>query len=227
MYVTHGLLLILAALLLWGLVWAIPKKSVISLLFVVVPLCPPMLALSWSEYKWTTLEDRLTDVAVAVAETDEAEVKCERIWGAFFNATNRDGFVSNDVTGELGNLAVLSYDSCRRVQQWIALEDKTEATLEQVTAVHVLTHEFFHIRKVRAEDVTECYAVQNDWQTVQGLGGTRQEAETFQTVYYRSVYPRLNDTYYSSECRDDGLYDLEPGVQNFPPKPDTARVTLD
>ena len=75
--------------------------------------------------------------------------------------------------------------------------DKTAPTLDQVIAVHILSHEARHMAGQTSEGVAECGAVQRDAQTAELLGADPDQALRLAQTYWREVYPRLSEDYLS------------------------------
>jgi hypothetical protein len=81
--------------------------------------------------------------------------------------------------------------------------------------VDTLAHESMHRRGFRNEAVTECYAVQLNYQTATALGATRAYATLIGRQSW-ARYPLHPANYLSSECRDGGKLDLSPNRSTWP-----------
>jgi len=80
-------------------------------------------------------------------------------------------------------------------------------SLDEVIAVHVLTHESMHMRGETREAVAECEAVQRDYQTAQLLGASPAVARQLAVTYWRDVYPDMPSDYVTADCRAGGSRD--------------------
>ena len=76
----------------------------------------------------------------------------------------------------------------------------TKPSLDEVIAVHVLTHESMHMRGITGEAQAECAAVQRDAQTAWLLGANAADATALARSYWRLVCPRMPDDYRTVDC---------------------------
>jgi hypothetical protein len=86
-------------------------------------------------------------------------------------------------------------------------------------AIAVLSHESWHLRGESAEGTTECYALQSGVELGQRLGldeGTARRLMAQQLTENRLRGLQTVEYRVSSECRDGGRLDLEPGDSAFP-----------
>jgi hypothetical protein len=184
------------------LVWAV--------LFAVV-----LLPNAWMEQRWLATQSAASRVVAAISGRAGAHAECQRLSAAFFYAGAADGFVTYNDDGTNSLTAWLTMPVCQRIRDWRA-GGMADPTLEQVRAVHVLTHEAVHVKGERSEAVTECTAMQWDARTAELLGASEQQARALQLAYWTDVYPHLSDDYRSSECRPGGRLDLTPGDGSWP-----------
>ncbi len=116
-------------------------------------------------------------------------------------------------------LAYLEPTICRSLYR-IAFEDELGARSEAAFAITVLAHEATHLRGVRNEAETECYALQEGVELGRRLGldaGTARalmEAQRARDLSDASV-ARL-DYRLPPECRNGGSLDLRPNDPRFP-----------
>ncbi len=116
-------------------------------------------------------------------------------------------------------LAYLEPTVCRSLYR-IAFEDKLGPRDEAAFAIAVLAHEATHLRGIRNEAETECYALQEgvelgrrlglDAATARGLMEAQQSRDLSDASIARLDY-RL-----PAECRNGGSLDLRPNDPGFP-----------
>jgi len=85
-------------------------------------------------------------------------------------------------------------------------------------AIAVLAHEAWHLRGVRDEGVTNCYAFQSGVRIGVSLGLSQSTAERMMRQQLADNPLDAGDTRYlvPPECRDGGRYDLRPASEGFP-----------
>ena len=92
----------------------------------------------------------------------------------------------------------------------------TPASALVMVAVHVLTHETAHLTGLVSEAEAECWAMQHDARTAQGLGATPAQAQALAERYWREVYPRMATAYRSETCAPGGPLDRTPDDDVWP-----------
>jgi hypothetical protein len=116
-----------------------------------------------------------------------------------------------------GDLAYLTPKRCLDLYQ---LAFKGEATGSQTArALAVLAHEAWHLRGVRDEGTTECYALQSGVEIGQRLGLSEDTARQMmrqQLTENALRGPSSLEYLVPAECRDGGRLDLEPDSAQFP-----------
>jgi hypothetical protein len=132
----------------------------------------------------------------------------------FFSSQGHSGHVWFDADGRPATQAFLSSSTCARVKQYE--KDPDAAGLDEVVAVHTVTHESEHLAGVRAEDVAECRALQQDREVMAALGARPDVARAQVLRYLTEVYPRLPQDYVSAQCAAGGALDLTPGDGRWP-----------
>jgi len=147
----------------------------------------------------------------ALTSNPEARADCQRFSEAFFNLGTYDGFVYWDDP----YTAIFANGSCRDVLRY-ATSNKSNPTLEQIMAVHLIAHETMHVEGHRTEADAECRAVQLNHLVAMKLGATEGQARYLQKRYFDEVYPRMRSDYTSDQCREGGEYDLFPERTTFP-----------
>lgn len=125
-----------------------------------------------------------------VSENPDATVTCQRISHDWFRLTSELGFVSWDAA----DTAVLRQSTCANLGAWM-YGGRGSDDIDQVTAVHVVTHEAVHVAGIRDEAVTECVALELDATVAQFLGADPEQAQQLAETYRQVVYPRMGPDY--------------------------------
>jgi hypothetical protein len=207
-WVIFGLVALLAFVLAR---WAVTRRAHwISLVLLLVALVP----LVWFEARWRAADNAFSAATRALAPSSEGSA-CQRMLGTFTRAGSEWGYVSYDASGVPDTTAWLSYDACRHLMDWYR-SDKTQPTLEQAQAVHVIPHEAAHLLGEKNEAAAECFAVQHVADTALLLGATREQAAGLARIYWRIAYPMQPSEYRSADCREDGPMDASPGDGAWP-----------
>lgn len=180
-------------------------------------LAVPMLLLGLTERQWTSAEHEFSAVARTIAPASSG-VHCQRLGETFTYAGSEVGSVWFDESGQPAQTAMLSYETCQRLSAWWRSTDveRAAAPLEQVVAVHTLSHEAVHLTGERSEALTECRAVQLDEQVALTLGASPSVARAFAVRYVAEVYPRLSSAYVTGDCAAGARLDLTPEDQHWP-----------
>lgn len=139
------------------------------------------------------LEHRLADVAGELVGA-RVDVHCTTPSETFTAAGAELGYVRWGPDGVPEHATVLAYDECARLRSWLG-SDKRTPSLDEVVAVHVLTHESMHMAGRKGESAAECAAVQRDARTAELLGASPQQAATLAHRYWVEAYPRMPDDY--------------------------------
>jgi hypothetical protein len=116
-----------------------------------------------------------------------------------------------------GRLAYLTPERCYDLYRLVY---RGEVTFSQTArSLAVLAHEAWHLRGVRDEGTTECYALQSGVELGRRLGlseGTARQMmrqQTAENALHRGGSP---DYLLPAECRDGGRLDLNPDSSRFP-----------
>jgi hypothetical protein len=85
-------------------------------------------------------------------------------------------------------------------------------------ALHTLAHETWHVRGIRDEATTDCYALQSVAAVAQTLGAAAVDAHALATYYaaHFDAIRRPPPIYRSAGCRDGGALDLRPSLAGWP-----------
>ncbi|MDQ3875601.1 MAG: hypothetical protein M3322_08680 [Actinomycetota bacterium] len=116
-----------------------------------------------------------------------------------------------------GGVAYLTPERCYDLYR-LALEGEVLGS-QTARAVAVLAHEAWHLRGVRNEGTTECYALQSGVEIGRRLG--LSEAAARQMMRQQLVENSLRrgaatEYLVPAECRDGGELDLDPASSDFP-----------
>ncbi len=150
------------------------------------------------------LEHRLESAASSVAGTP-VQVDCQGLGQAFVDVGAELGFVRWGPDGVPEHSTLIKISTCGHLRAWLG-SSKAAPTLDQVVAVHVLTHETMHMVGITNEAQAECAAVQRDAVLATELGASPQEALALAQRYWTEVYPRMPDGYVGG-CGPGGSYD--------------------
>lgn len=150
-------------------------------------------------------EHRLESVARRLVG-HSVSVHCQSTAAALVDAGAELGYVPFDADGVPLPTTVLKREPCRDLRAYVG-SDKSAPTLQQVVAVHVLTHEAMHLRGQTSEATAECEAVQRDAVTAHMLGASLAQAAALAQAYWTEVYPRMPDDYRTGACTAGGPLD--------------------
>ncbi len=127
------------------------------------------------------------------------------------------GFVQHtDGVAEVGGrLAYLTPDLCHELYR-LAFEGSTSGSTAR--AIGVLAHEAWHLRGVRDESTTECYALQSGVELGQRLGLSEEKARRLmRRGLAENAGPGTSFEYrVGPSCRPGGELDLNPETDAFP-----------
>ncbi|MEZ0449350.1 hypothetical protein [Cellulomonas sp. ICMP 17802] len=150
------------------------------------------------------VEGRLERAATQIAGTP-VQVHCQGLGQAFLDLGPELGFVRWGADGVPEHSTLIKITPCARLRAWLD-SAKDHPTLDQVIAVHVLTHETMHMVGFTEEAHAECAAVQRDAAMAQALGASPAEAAALARTYWTEVYPRMPEGYVGG-CGAGGQFD--------------------
>ena len=156
-------------------------------------------------------EDRISAEASRIAG-HPVEVRCDEK-GEFVGAVQHADGVA--VVG--GEQAYLTPERCYHLFR-LALEGDTSFS-QTARSLAVLAHEAWHLRGVRDEGTTECYALQSGVELGRRLGLSERTARRMmrqQLVENRLRRGAGAEYLVPPDCRDDGRLDLDPESSAFP-----------
>jgi hypothetical protein len=181
----------------------------------------------WNQHRTDGHERRLGEIASEIAQRPVA-VHCQGLPSALVDITNLAGEVQFDHEGTPADETTLKRDVCRDLKRFASARsapsfecvmrvEPCEREVGKIAyAVHVFTHEAWHLRGVMDEAATECYALQTTALTAERMGATPGQARALAAWNLRHAYPNLPSQYHSAECRDGGALDLRPGTAQWP-----------
>lgn len=198
------------------------SRVILTSLLVALIAIPLVLAYKYKEILAVVLSDKteteqLIAEAVSPVADRKAYISCEPI----SQSGNSNTTLTRGETPFIGRWAtpviLLTEETCLSIDTFSNLTSKTDATTEQLQALITISHEAFHTTGVIQEDVAECYAVQRISDISRKLGATIEEAEQVQDRAVSLQRRTASDEYITSECRDNGPYDLDPArAGSFP-----------
>jgi len=149
-------------------------------------------------------EARLEHAASAVAGR-QVQVHCQGIGQAFTDVGQELGYVRWGADGVPERSTLIKRGPCADLRSWIG-SSKRAPSLDQVIAVHVLTHETMHMVGLTNEAHAECAAMQRDASMAVELGATREQGLALARRYWSDVYPRMPNRY-TGDCGAGARYD--------------------
>lgn len=152
---------------------------------------------------------RFSDEASRIAEKP-VTIHCDESGDYVGAVQHADG-----VAAVGGNFAYLTPQRCLDLYR---LAFKNEVTSSQTArALAVLAHEAWHLRGVRDEGTTECYALQAGVEIGQRLGLSENRARQLMRQQLVENELRTSPEYLvPTDCRDGGRLDLNPDSARFP-----------
>lgn len=168
----------------------------------------------------TPTEKRLGEIAGSIAG-HEVDVVCPSIWNRILEISSSGGTAHYDADG-LGREARLAHQHCEALERvgdegfpgsFECLRSSFDRCDEEVyaaaAAVHVLSHESWHLAGIGDEALTECYAVQTDALIAGRLGATPAQASAVAAWAFRTNNQTGSPAYrFSSDCSPGGRLDL-------------------
>ncbi|WP_421740258.1 hypothetical protein [Cellulomonas sp.] len=180
-----------------GRIAPFPRISVVVSLGLALCFGIPMLVEAWVEHQ---LEDAAGEIAGG-----PVQVNCQSLGQAFVDVGPELGFVAWGPDGVPERSTLIKFGACGNLRAWLG-SAKATPSLDQVIAVHVVTHETMHMVGITDEARAECAAVQRDAAMATALGASPREAQALARRYWTEVYPRMPDNYVGG-CGPGGTYD--------------------
>ena len=174
-----------------------PRISVTLCLVVAIGCAVPL----WTHAR---LESRL-DEAASVVAGGHVTVHCQTFGQAFVDLGPELGWVRWGADGVPERATLIKREPCADLKAWLG-SSKDAPTLDQVIAVHVLTHETMHMVGLKNESQAECAAIQRDAAMAVALGAAPAQGRALARQYWVEAYPRMRPEY-ASGCGAGGVYD--------------------
>ena len=195
---------------------AVPMRGLLAGLGVIVALA----ALAWfvdSRSGWGGLDDRTQAAAEERFSAEASRIAGRPVDVRCDESGERVGFVQHtDGVAEVGGrLSYLAPDRCHELYR-LAFDGETSGATGR--AIAVLAHEAWHLRGVRDEGETQCYALQAGVELGQRLGLDEADASRLMRRELAENAGRGTSFEYrvGPECRDGGELDLDPADSAFP-----------
>jgi hypothetical protein len=151
------------------------------------------------------LEGRLTEVASTLVGAPSV-VHCQTAGKEMLDLGPELGFVRWGPGGVPEHQTLIKRAPCGQLAHYLG-GDFAHPSMDEVVAVHVLSHEARHMAGTTNEADADCQAMQRDAWTARLLGATPPEALALARSYWRTVYPRMPDDYRSGECAPGAALD--------------------
>ena len=155
--------------------------------------------------------ERFSDEASVIAEKSVA-IRCDEARDYVGAVQHTDGVATLG-----GDLAILTPEICHDLYR-LAFDDEVTGS-RTGRAIAVLAHEAWHLRGVGDEATTECYALQSGVALGERLGLDEGRARQLmrQQLTENALRGAESIEYrVTSDCRDGGRLDLDPGGSGFP-----------
>jgi hypothetical protein len=194
------------------------------LLLLLAAVLPPLAA--WHQYRQDAHERLLRERASELAGRP-VSMRCQGLPSNLIDVSSLAGEVIFDHTGAPPDEATLKRDVCADLRRYPEERERLLGCVHRVQpcpakpgriayAVHVFTHEAWHLHGVGDEAMAECYALQTTAPVARRLGATVEQAQALARWNLEHAYPYLPSQYHSSECRDGGSLDLRPASAQWP-----------
>ena len=151
------------------------------------------------------LEGRLTEVATTLVGAPSV-VHCQTAGRELMDLGSELGYVRWGPGGVPEHETLIKRAPCNHLAAYLR-GDHAHPSVDEIVAVHVLSHESRHMAGTTSEAVTECQAMQRDAWAAALLGATPQEALDLARSYWRTIYPQMPDDYSTGQCASGGPLD--------------------
>jgi hypothetical protein len=197
-----------------------PRRAALRRLLVGVGVIAALAAVVWfaGNRGWEGLDETTRDEATLRFSAEASrivgrtvEIRCDEA-GEFVGVVQH----ADGVAEIGGRVAYLTPERCHDLYR-LAFEGDSSGQTGRALAV--LAHESWHLRGVRNEGTTECYALQSGVELGQRLGLSEKSARQLmrQQLAENELHARGSLEYLvPPECRDGGGLDLDPSSSAFP-----------
>jgi hypothetical protein len=175
-----------------------------------------------------TLDHKLSAIAGEIAGR-HVNVDCPGFLRGLIDISGNGGSVYFDANGNPSNTTRLETSVCRSLAHYGDTRKSadfacvygttrcSEKIEKAVYAAVVLSHESQHLRGIRSESTTQCYAVQMVPLVAERLGSPPAEAKAVAAHYLAVQQPYMPPDYaLTRDCVDGGSLDLHPDSTGWP-----------
>jgi hypothetical protein len=178
-------------------------------------LAVPLLAIVAVHQNQGRTEHELARVASEIAGR-KVDVHCPGILERVVGVSSNAGTVFFDNKGRPASFTDLDEETCSTLDRFAQGKTGPGDERKVARALHVLAHESAHLAGVRDEAAADCYGLQRTAVVAEELGADSAEAERLARIALEERAITAPPDYRSSECRDGGALDLDPGSSSWP-----------
>lgn len=131
-----------------------------------------------------------TDATRLASGDPTARAVCRRTTVDWLDLSGTLGFVRYDDP----STSLLRASTCRDLGSWL-WSSKHSPSLDEVVAVHVVSHEAQHVAGEFDEGLAECGALRWDAAVAERMGASARQASALAERYVAEVYPYQRDEY--------------------------------
>jgi hypothetical protein len=182
----------------------------------------------WWFQRETPTEQRLGAAASSIAG-GRVEVRCPSIWRRLIDISSAGGKAHYDKEGRPSH-AELAHDVCETFESLGERGFPKEVdclargagscdgwVIDVAYAVHVLSHEAWHLRGVLDEGTAECFAYQTDSEVAQRFGATSLQGDLVASfIESRGAAASRPEYRPPAGCNPRGRLDLHPETASWP-----------
>jgi hypothetical protein len=175
----------------------------------------PVLGILAMQHEKRVKEGRLAAVASEIAGR-EVEVHCPGLAQKLLDVSSNAGSVYFDARGRPADFTKLNDETCSTLSGFAEGDTNADDTLRVARALHVLSHESFHLAGVRGEAEADCFGVQRVAFVAGELGAEPAEAARLAATARADRAVTAPSEYRSPDCYDGGRLDLDPASSVWP-----------
>ena len=178
-------------------------------------LAVPLLVVVAYQQNQRRNEQRLAGIASEIAGRN-VDVHCPGLLARLADVSAHAGTVFFDERGEPADFTDLDEETCSELERFADGKTRIGETERVARALHVLAHESSHLAGIRDEAAADCYGLQRTAFVAESLGADPAQAERLARLALAARAVTAPSDYRSSECRDGGALDLDPGSSVWP-----------
>lgn len=144
----------------------------------------------WFEVRHHHAQAVATTATRLASGDEDARVVCARAGGDWMDLSGNLGFVRWDDQ----RTSRLRSSTCAALGSYL-WGSKASPSLDEVVAVHVVSHEAQHVAGEFDEGAAECRALRWDAAVAQAMGATEGQAQALAARYLAEVYPYQREGY--------------------------------